>query len=197
MGRKAIPNLDEAIVDATIKVGGVNQANVDFSTKEIAKLCGVSEFALFERFPTKTDLILAALKRIDVHYKAAIDASLNKQELTLRVFCNDLFNFFIENKEEALFHANYSMLSLKARHDQRLVENYRKVMKDNAHYIERFIDPVSEESAYIIWVFASRQLLFQAQMILIGLAEDTPDYRNLVLNNLISGAHVIFQEGIA
>jgi AcrR family transcriptional regulator len=194
MGRKAIPNLDEAIIDATIELGGVNRANVDFSTKEIAKRCGVSEFALFERFPTKTDLILAALKKVDDHYRESIDASLRKEGLTLRIFCNDLFDFFINHPKETLFVANYSMLSLKGRHDQRLVDNYQQLMKENSHYIGRFIDPVDEEGAYIIWVFASRQLLFQAQMVIAGLAEDTPQYRDLVLNNLISGVQVIFKE---
>jgi hypothetical protein len=31
-------------------------------------------------------------------------------------------------------------------------------------------------------------------MVIAGLAEDTPQYRDLVLNNLISGAQVIFKE---
>ena len=197
MGRKAIPNLDEAIIDATIKLGGVNRTNVDFSTKEIASRCGVSEFALFERFPTKIDLILSALKKIDAHYKAALDLSMAKEGLTLRIFCNDLFDFFVQNKEETLFAANYSMLSLKGRHEQRLVDNYHNLMKENAHYIGRFIDPVDEESAYLLWTFTSRQIFFQAQMVLTGLVEDTPKYRELVLNNLISGSHVLFQGEIA
>jgi AcrR family transcriptional regulator len=195
MGRKAIPNLDEKIIDETIRIGGVNQANVDFSTREIAKACGVSEFALFERFPTKTDLILACLRKVNQHYQEEIEASLAKEGLTLRIFCNDLFNFFVYHKSEALFVANYSMLSLKARHDNRIVELHHDLMKKNAHYVGRFLDPIDEENAYLIWVFLSRQILFQAQMVLVGLAEDTPEYRGLVIDNLISGAHIFFKDG--
>jgi AcrR family transcriptional regulator len=49
--------LSQELIKNAILVGAEKGANKEFSTKEIARLSGVSEFALFSRFPTKECLI--------------------------------------------------------------------------------------------------------------------------------------------
>jgi AcrR family transcriptional regulator len=55
-----VDELGERIIEKTIELGAIRPANKDFSTKEIARLCGVSEFVIFDRFETKEGLVQAA-----------------------------------------------------------------------------------------------------------------------------------------
>jgi AcrR family transcriptional regulator len=55
-----VDELGKKLIEKTIELGAMRPANKDFSTKEIARLCGVSEFAIFDRFETKDGLVQAA-----------------------------------------------------------------------------------------------------------------------------------------
>lgn len=73
-----MPNeLENHLVAETIALGALRPNNKDFSTKEIAERCNVSEFTLFSHFQSKEKLLvrarMAALEVMEKEGEAASD----------------------------------------------------------------------------------------------------------------------------
>lgn len=64
MPRRYIPNLQETIIEETIKMGAKVGAN-KISTIKLAKECGITEPAIYGRFKTKFDLLFSAYLHIN------------------------------------------------------------------------------------------------------------------------------------
>ena len=64
MSYRKLDNIDEAIVKATITIGGSKKASRGFAIKEIAERCSVSEYVIFRHFTTNQTLMSIADKSV-------------------------------------------------------------------------------------------------------------------------------------
>lgn len=71
MARRLIPDLEEKILEETIDIGAKVGAN-KISTIELAKKVGVTEPAIYNRFKTKNDLLLAAYFYVSKYFESFI-----------------------------------------------------------------------------------------------------------------------------
>lgn len=104
MSRKELPeNIDQLIIATTLKECAHNPAN-RFSTRKIAKECGISEFAIFERFRTKRNLIAAVGDAVSQpFYVKVLESSKN---------CPHFFDFFTMMVDYLLSHPDDNAFAL-------------------------------------------------------------------------------------
>lgn len=91
MGRKKIIE-DEFLLE--IAKGVFMEMGALGSTKEIARRAGISEAAIFKRFPTKAKLFLAAMVPPEVDTETLIDRTIDDAREQLTDFCNRLLKHF-------------------------------------------------------------------------------------------------------
>lgn len=182
MSRKELPeNIDQLIIATTLKECAHNPAN-RFSTRKIAKECGISEFAIFERFRTKRNLIAAVGDAVSQpFYVKVLESSKN---------CPHFFDFFTMMVDYLLSHPDDNAFALnycpvfprieKAVDD----EAYRKRTEQALQGLLVFFQHFEDKQAYFIWTRFNRELLVDCQLIIDKKIVDTPANR-LVLSNLI------------
>jgi len=108
MSFRHLDNIDEKIIDATIQIGSTNGAN-RLSTKEIAKLCGISEFVIYDHFRSKDNLISIANHRIFEEVALVISDTVSQGNGDFEVFWNRMVDWF-------LAHPNYTTWSIHYGH---------------------------------------------------------------------------------
>jgi AcrR family transcriptional regulator len=194
MSRKAIPDLEERLLAETISRGGLSSANVDFSTKDIAEACDVSEATLFQHFKNKETLISRAVSSIVQGY---YDGFLPwvKEGDTLAVFSSRVLDHFLSNPKSTLFLINYSAASSHVLRDQDAFQRYYDFVVSHFDLLEPYFGKRNETEAFLLWSSFFRRLLMDAQFVLSGLYDDVAAYREMSQKVAVSGIKAFRKEG--
>jgi AcrR family transcriptional regulator len=176
MSRRKLENIDEKIIEETIALGGNNEANRSFSTKDIASRCGISEYAIFSRYKTK-DALLAKVGEA-VYAKLSDEALLlAKSDVTIHDFFNHYLDWLLSQREITYFTLNYGhgVPHLTPLTDDR--ESHRsRVIEDAASVLSRFgIAP--KEDYLLLWSYFLRHLIYFAAYVLNDPRTDTKENR--------------------
>jgi AcrR family transcriptional regulator len=195
MGRKSLSQVKERILKTAIEMGGANKANVDFSTKEIANQCGISEFTLFERFGTKEGLISEALVSICDQGLAEFKKWVFEEKIPFEAFERRCLDYFLSHPTEVMFLINYSEATARIVRNPQEFERYHAYIVQNfdAFVIPYFGDHGEVEN-FLIWNALMRRLLMDAQFVLSGLYPDEQSYRDLSSQLTMKGLRS-FQKG--
>jgi AcrR family transcriptional regulator len=186
MKKKLPADLDETLLRSAILVGGQNMAYVEFSTKKIAALSGVSEFIIFERFSSKEALLEKALHQVS-DLMAAHLQSLTSQNLPLREVASSTLAFFLSHPSETLFLCNYSEATSRIRKNAHAYEEYHDFVLTHLSLLEPYFDWADPEEGFLIYSAFTRRLLFGAQFVLSHLIEDSLEYREDVVTLTLGG----------
>lgn len=186
MKSKLPADLDETLLRSAILVGGQNMANVEFSTKKIAALSGVSEFIIFEHFSSKDALLSRALLQVS-NLTSDYLASLTARRLPLEEVASSTLDFFLSHPSETLFLCNYSQATARLRKNAHAYEVYHSYVLEHISIFEPYFQWEDPEAAFLIYSSFTRRVLFGAQFVLSKLIEDTPEYRQDVVNLTLGG----------
>lgn len=178
----------------TISRGGLSSANVDFSTKDIAEACDVSEATLFQHFKNKETLISRAVSSIVQGY---YDGFLPwvKEGDTLAVFSSRVLDHFLSNPKSTLFLINYSAASSHVLRDQDAFQRYYDFVVSHFDLLEPYFGKRNETEAFLLWSSFFRRLLMDAQFVLSGLYDDVAAYREMSQKVAVSGIKAFRKEG--
>lgn len=177
MSRKPIANLDEKILKAAVEVGGSNRANVDFSTKEIARRVGVSEFTIFQRFKNKDEMISRALLRVSNEVDSYMAHLINDEHLPYATFVCAMADYFIAHPTYTFYLANYSQATSRISSDASSFARYYAATLKESSLFYRYFDLKDETQAFLIVNALIRRILMDALFVLAGLIPDSPTYR--------------------
>lgn len=176
MSRKPIENLEDKIIHATISFGGTNDANRDFSTKDIAKACGVSEFTIYSHFKNKDQLMIAADHA--VYHKIVGEAKLlANHPIFFHDFVNLFMDWLISHPELTFFALNYGhgvphVVPIKDNHKV----HQQEIALDARVFLNHF-DIHDDDVFVLVWAYMLRHLLYFASHLLNFPALDTPKER--------------------
>jgi hypothetical protein len=170
MGRKAILDADQKIVDAAIEVGGTSNAKVLFSTVDIGAKAGVSEFVVFSRFKNKEGLLYAALSEA-THRRSAELARLVALHLSFEAVTEGLERYLINHPAETMFLINYGESIPKIAGSNALNEAFILNCKKDMHLFDDYYVFPDEESQLIAYTSYIRNVLYDAQFVLSGFEE--------------------------
>jgi len=187
VGRKYIPDLEERLIAETISVGGKNEANVDFSTKDIAKACGVSEFTLFQRFESKEKLISACNLKICDDGSALFHHWSHEDQVPLKVFAARVLDYFLSHPCETMFLVNYSAATSHIMKDQAAFERYHAYIMAHRDLLEPYFGSRDEDETFLLWSSFFRRLLMDAQFVLSDLYSDVATYREKSVKVALEG----------
>jgi AcrR family transcriptional regulator len=175
MPRKMIEGADEKIIQATLDVAG-NGPRGTFSTREIARLSGVSEFTVFSRFKNKEAMIDACndfvfKKLLEIDEKAQQNNPHNPQG-----FFNEVLGDLLANPSWTHFAGNYSLV-FPRQGDLEKYDSFNKIFRTMWLNRGTNVPVTNEEEAYSSLLFSIRELLQDALFILSGEIQDTPKNR--------------------
>jgi AcrR family transcriptional regulator len=194
VSRKAIPDLEERLLAETISRGGLSSANVDFSTKDIAEACEVSEATLFQHFKNKETLISrAALSICEEHYETFL--AWVKEGDTLDVFSSRVLDHFLSHPESTLFLINYSAASSHLVKDDGAFQRHYAFAVAHFDLLEPYFGKRKESEEFLLWSSYFRRLLMDAQFVLSGLYNDVASYREMSQKIAVSGIKAFRKEG--
>lgn len=186
MGRNAILNADQKIIDAAIEVGGNSNANVLFSTTEIAEKAGVSEFVVFSRFGTKENLTEKALAYA-TSLRTAEFRRLVEQHLSFEEVTEGLERYLIAHPAMTMFLINYGDSVPKIGSVGVLHELFTKQWKIDMHLFDDYFTFPNEEIQLIAYITYIRNLLFDVQFVLSGFETFDAHYAQLASTLLCFG----------
>lgn len=194
MSRKAIPDLEERLLAETISRGGLSAANVDFSTKDIAESCEVSEATLFQHFKNKETLISRAVSSIVQGYYDGFMPWVKEGD-TLEVFSSRVLDHFLSDPKSTLFLINYSAASSHVLRDSDAFQRYYDFIVSHFDLLEPYFGKRNETEAFLLWSSFFRRLLMDAQFVLSGLYSDVATYREMSQKIAVSGVKAFRKEG--
>lgn len=186
MGRKAILDADQKIIDAAIEVGGTSNANVLFSTVDIAQKAGVSEFVVFSRFQNKEGLLYRALAEA-TRRRSEEFARLVALHLPFEKVTEGLERYLINHPTETMFLINYGESVPKITGFNTLHEAFIKNCKKDMHLFDDYYAFPDEETQLIAYTSYIRNVLYDAQFVLSGFEEFDEHYAQVASSLLCSG----------
>jgi len=175
MSFRHLDNIDEKIIDATIQIGSTNGAN-RLSTKEIAKLCGISEFVIYDHFRSKDNLISIANHRIFDEVAVVIAQLLAKEKVGFETFWNRMVDWYIAHPNYTTWSIHYGHVFPRAEkpfdEDDFLVDFTREarlVLKNSENQEGWKVCYLS------LWIL--RNIIYFAQLVLSKQLDNTPEIR--------------------
>jgi AcrR family transcriptional regulator len=196
MSRKQIPQLEERLVLATIRLGGGNDANVNFSTKAIAQAIGVSEYAIFSHFKTKQDLIESALEKIALDEADHLHEFIETKNPSFKQFTDEVIRYFLSNHDRALFLINYSETMPQVLEDDAAFARRKQRESYHTDLLSHFMDFPNEEAAFLLSDAYFRRVVLLSHYVLSGLAEDNEEYRRYIASEVIGGLSAFHEETV-
>jgi AcrR family transcriptional regulator len=181
--------LENHLLAETIALGALHPNNKDFSTKEIAEHCGVSEFTLFSRFGSKENLIVQArLAALETMQKEAEIASENAKDC--QSFLYAWTKGCINHPSELSFLVNYDIwLS----NDSRDSETLETIISRSAVWAKRIFKAMSfpdDKTAALTYLCVSLQVFLTANNVRMDSQADSEtllrEISSLTANGLAS-----------
>jgi hypothetical protein len=178
-------DIDTAILRATIKVAGLSEPN-RFSTQEIADLCHISEYVIFDHFKTKDNLLAEADHVITKDYYDAIHESWNHVH-SGREFFYCLIDFLLAHPDNNRFALNYCRVFPGADKPDDygfFKENCLTLIEEVKSHCPEFIAPIDPFAA---WCDFTRELVCYCQLLIDGKMADNPANRDTMYRLLFLG----------
>lgn len=196
MNKKQAVNLDEAILRATIALGGQTSGTGAFSTREIAERCAISEFVIFSRFKNK-DALLARAGELAYAEISKEALSLSAATPVLHDFLNAYLDWLIAHPELTFFSLNYGhgVPHIAPLKDDRLT--HRKKVIDDGNVILTHFGVGEPQDHLLLWSYALRHLLYFAGYVIHQQGTDTPTNRRQMEMLITHGLEAIAHEGDA
>jgi AcrR family transcriptional regulator len=187
MSYRRLDNIDEKIIDATIVVGSQNGAN-KLSTKEIAKVCAISEFVIYDHFKSKENLVSMADRKIAALFGEKAEELIG-QKVTFEYFWNSLVDNCLKNPAMTSFSINYGHIFPRTAkpedYDSFLLDVITPVAK---RCLSAFGVVLNRDVDYCyLWMWIWRTIVSYAQFVLGGSLVDTPEMRSLSYTVAYSG----------
>jgi AcrR family transcriptional regulator len=177
MSKRVIEDADKRILRATIKLGGSSNPNKDFSTRNIAKESGVSEFLIFSRYKNKTNLMQEADSYCYTLLRSGAKTIANNV-IKVPDFINAFLDWLLAHPELVYFTLNYG-------HGIPHVEEIP--LKDEKAYLQKrmedadyFFNHFKSKGPYtylVMWDYLLKTLLYCAGSLLAHEYIDSPEYR--------------------
>jgi Bacterial regulatory proteins, tetR family. len=187
--------LCERLISQTIALGGSNEANRDFSTKEIAKKTGVSEPTLFSRFPNKSSLIEASIARCANHF-TAFGSDLIERGIYGREWLGKMIDHQIEKKEESIFLLNYAHSFDNGADPDHEGVSFRGVVTAAGKKLLRRYEFKNDEEIFVCFSGISRMILYTVAYIVNGVWPDTEDVRDAVYTLSMGGLNSFLEKKV-
>jgi AcrR family transcriptional regulator len=177
MSYRFLDNIDEKIIDATIKVGSENGAN-KLSTKEIAKVCDISEFVIYDHFKSKENLVSIADKKIA---ETIMDEALRilKINADLVSFYSSMVDFCLTKRDYTAFTINYGHIFPRTAkptdYDSFMSNVFLPVAKEGVGLLKlHFPD---EMSCLHLWLWLFQNVIIYCQLVTLGSMVDSKQRR--------------------
>jgi AcrR family transcriptional regulator len=185
--------LSQRLIDVTIAIGGSNEANRDFSTKDIATQTGVSEPTLFSRFPSKDSLVDAASEECTIRF-AAYAKKLIDDGLTGKKWVCKMIDHQLEKKEESIFLLNYAHAIDHGPNPQEAEINYYKLILNIGSQIMCNYRFKCEEDLFICSSSIIRTILYAVAYILNGVWPNNDDVRENICHIIRGGINSFLKD---
>ena len=187
MSYRQLGNIDEAIIKATIALGGTKKASRGFAIKDIAARCAVSEYVIFRHFTTKSNLIAIADNRVGL--------LLASEAKTLRKTSTDFDSFFYRYLDWLLAHKELTFFSLNYGHgvphasDTPLANTieFNRLIGEDATALALLPKETPAAEQTLAWKFFLRNLLYFAGFILLKELDNTEENRTWMRQVLFQG----------
>lgn len=173
MSYRFLDNIDEKIIDATIKVGSENGAN-KLSTKEIAKVCDISEFVIYDHFKSKENLVSIADKKIA---EAVMGEALSTLKINadLVSFYSTMVDFCLAKKDYTAFTINYGHIfprtTKPADYDAFMNEVFMPSAKEGVGLLS--LSFPDDTSCLHLWLWLFQNVIIYCQLVILGSLVDS------------------------
>jgi AcrR family transcriptional regulator len=191
MSRRIIENADEKIIEASIRVGAARKDG-SLSTRDIAKVAGVSEYVIFSHFKNKKNLLTACLHVVEKRFFEADLQAAKDHSSDYFAFFNELLDWCLSHPVDTQFLLTYSLLLPRVGRD----DEYADYMA----YLADFWAPVKpldvvNTQGYTLQEWLSmigydlRYVLFDAAYLLSGKFVDNEATRKTMCGLLLNGLY--------
>jgi AcrR family transcriptional regulator len=177
-------NIDQKILEVTLHEAATHPAN-RFSTRDIAKICGISEFVIFDHFKTKDLLIAKVDAYISVPFNAAIIAAA-KSSVHFDEFFSKMLDYMIAHPDANAFAINYCRVFPRYERDLDYDE-FKSNVTAMLETIAPYFPLAHPEDRFTLWARFNRELLCYAQLLLEKKLPDTPGNRKTMSDFLYKG----------
>jgi AcrR family transcriptional regulator len=194
MSYRFLDNIDEKIIDATIKVGSENGAN-KLSTKEIAKVCDISEFVIYDHFKSKENLVSIADKKIA---ETIMDEALRilKINADLVSFYSSMVDFCLAKKDYTAFTINYGHIfprtAKPADYDNFVLNVFLPAAKEGMSLLK--LHSPDDTSCLHLWLWLFQNVIIYCQLAVLGSMADSKERRIEAGKLVASGLDAFFAQ---
>jgi AcrR family transcriptional regulator len=189
MSRRIIENAEEKIIEASIQIGAARKDG-SLSTRDIAKVAGISEFVIFSHFQNKKNLLTACLRTVEKRFFEADLAAAKAYPSDYFAFFNALLDWCLSHPVDTQFLLTYSLLLPRVGRE----DEYADYMA----YLVAFWGPVKpldvvDTSGFSMqeWIamigYDLRYVLFDAAYLLSGKFPDNEATRKTMCSLLLHG----------
>lgn len=197
MSYHKLENIDEAIVKATIAIGGTRKASRGFAVRDIAQRCGISEYVIFHHFTNKQNLMAIADKRVGY--------LLSSEARTLRKTSSDFDRFFFRYLDWLLAHKEIVYFSLNfghaVPHSTNIpipdLQDFNRVIEEDAKAISLLPNDAPKNQQTLAWKFFLRNTLYFAGFFLAKTLDDNAESRAWIRQVIYHGIASFPQKEVA
>jgi AcrR family transcriptional regulator len=175
MSYRRLDNIDEKIVDATIKVGSRNGAN-RLSTKEIAKECAISEFVIYDHFQSKDNLVNIADHKVFEIASVEAERLFENEALSFKDIWNGLVNWFLAHPDLVTWTLNYGHIFPRAEKPSD-VQDFRADIAQVARRCVKNSNLTQDWEYCYLYMWLFRSIVCFTQFLITGELDDTPEIR--------------------
>jgi len=169
-------DIDSKIIEATIEVGGSNPSN-HLSTSRIAKMCGVSEFVIYNHFATKENLVSIADHKVFEETTKEADRLIVDNDDDFDALWNGMVNFFLARPVYTAFEINYGHMFPRVTESPNTLD-FRADMIDNAKKYMKSVQFDEDWKYGYAWMWVFRTIITYAQFVLNKSLDDTEETRS-------------------
>lgn len=187
--------LCERLISEAIALGGSNEANREFSTKDIAKKTGVSEPTLFSRFVNKNALIDAAISRCADHF-TAYGSELLESGIVGRAWMGKMIDHQIDKKEESIFLLNYTHSIDRGPHPEEATVSFRVVVTEAGRKLLPHNEFKNDEELFICFSSISRMILYAVAYIVSGVWPNNEEVRDAAYALSVGGLNSFLEKKV-
>lgn len=179
MARPPLEGIDEKIIETTIAYAATrSQGSV--STKEIADLCGISEFTIFQHFKTKKNLIRSACSHLEKAFLEEDEKAFRAHPHDYQAFFDEILDFLLAHPDGVKFAANYSLVFPREGMSEDYGDFMRRLNKGFSTMEPALGAEVNPQEYLTLVCFSIRETIQDALYLLSGALKDTPENRRIM-----------------
>lgn len=189
MAFRILENIDEKILDTTIEYGSRITTEKP-STKSIAKVCGVSEFVIYDHFSSKENLVAEADKRV-MNKLYRVQKKLYCQNIDFKTFWYKMVDYFVTNPTITGWTMNYGYIFPRTKEPTGSKDAENKIMEMGKEALISLGFHLNNDNAYLFtWMWIYRSIVTYAALVIFAGMADFPAARegsyNLCFNGVSS-----------